>query len=276
MYTLAMLMVLAISDVDVSTDRPEPQQALLAGVAAVESSDWLGAQRAFERVAKASSDDSLKHAASLGVAESLFRQGRYEAAGDHFETLYNGHASTAKPAGSFVTLRWSQSLAHQARWHAAAKVAQQALKNQTDPSQRIPLVYLLGRCYTAQSMHDAAREQYYLVVRTSGVANTMQARVLWMIAYSYAAQGEIETARETFLRVEEKCSADPRLAARALVEAGRCSERRGQWKEAEATYQQAVAKYGESEVSDEADRRLAVVQIRISHQKNGVNKSKRS
>ncbi len=263
---LAMLTVFSFGDVDTSTNRPEPAPVLRAGVAAVERRDWLGAQNAFEQAAGASADHSVRNAAALGVAESLFRQRRYAEAGKQFESLYDSNLSGAGQADSLVALRRAQCLAHQERWRDAAKVAQQALENQTHPTLRIPLAYLLGRCHTARGMHEEARAQYFVVVRSSHAADAMRARALWMIAYSYAAQGEVETAREMFLRIEEDASTDPGMAAGALVEAARCNEQQGQWRAAAAMYRRAVAKYSGAGISNEANRRLAVVQIRISSQ----------
>jgi tetratricopeptide (TPR) repeat protein len=262
MYAHAILTMLAVTSVPVAMGSPSSIDDLHAGVAAASEQDWQTAHDKFRQAAQQSANPPLAATARLAAAEALFQQGRYDEAGKLYGVLYETMHEGTRPANTLVTLRWAHCLAHQKQWNAAAKVAQTGIDREPHSAQRGQLEYILGCSHSASGAYEVAKEQFFQIIRSPQVAEALRHRALWMLAYTYAAEGEMVTARETYLRLEELAQKTPALAARALVEAGRCSERRGRWKVASDTYQQAVDKYAASENSHEARRRLAVVQIR--------------
>ncbi|MCG8585629.1 MAG: tetratricopeptide repeat protein [Pirellulales bacterium] len=200
----------------------------------------------------------------FAAAESLFRQGEYRDAGIRFASLYESARDGTRPADRLIVIRHAQCLAHEQSWQAAADVASSAMHGEWNEQLRAELHYVLGRCRTAEASYNAARERYLEVTRSSHASATLKNRALWMIAYGDAATGDLTAAREMFERIEKQ-SRDANFAARALIEAGRCSERAGDWQAAKATYQQVVAKYPAAISNGETHRRLAVVETRLSH-----------
>jgi tetratricopeptide (TPR) repeat protein len=254
MYALTMLTLLAANSASA------PDENLRAGIAAASRQEWQAAHAAFQRSSQESSGQSL--AAQVAAAESLFQQARYDEAGAQFGVLYEAIGGGDGAADALVGLRWAQCLAHQQQWRESREVATKELNKQLDSQQRARLHYVLGQCHSALGEHTFAREEYLEVVRTPQAAEPLKPRAHWMIAYSFAAEGDLATARETFLRLERRAQSTPSLAAGALIEAGRCSERLGDWNAAQADYKQAVDKYAAAGLADEASRRLAVVETR--------------
>ena len=76
-----------------------------------------------------------------------------------------------------------------------------------------------------------------------------------MIAESYFHQKNYEAALREYLRLEI-LYAFPTWQAAALLQAGKCHEFLGEWKQARDLYARIVKVYPESSVAEEAGRRL--------------------
>jgi TolA-binding protein len=85
----------------------------------------------------------------------------------------------------------------------------------------------------------------------------------WMIGESYFHQKNYDAALREYLRLEI-LYAYPTWQAAALLQAGKCQEHLGQWKQAAELYDRLVKEYSSSSFVDEAERRLKSAQERVS------------
>ena len=82
------------------------------------------------------------------------------------------------------------------------------------------------------------------------------------------AVGGTGEALRAFLRVEILYDF-PKWQASALLEAGKCHERLGEWGEAVASYERLLDRYRDTPFAEEADERLAIAQ---KHTRNSTVK----
>ena len=119
----------------------------------------------------------------------------------------------------------------------------------------------------SQADFAAAREHYARVIRSEHAGKSETAAMAqWMVGESYFHQENYRAALAEYLRVEI-LYAYPRWQAAALLQAGKCQERLGQWKEAAQTYARLVKVYPKSDVVADAASRLEFVQGRIAQHK---------
>jgi TolA-binding protein len=85
----------------------------------------------------------------------------------------------------------------------------------------------------------------------------------WMIGESHLLQEQYADAIREYLRVEV-LYAYPHWQAAALLQAGKCYEQTGQWKNAGDAYSRLLARYSQSEFAAEARERLPAVQGRTA------------
>jgi TolA-binding protein len=113
-----------------------------------------------------------------------------------------------------------------------------------------------------QAEFTAAREAYAKVLRSpSGSKSETAAMAQWMIGETFFHQESYEAAIAAYLRVEI-LYAYPQWQAGALLQAGKCLELLGRWKDAAETYARLVQSYPDTEFTDEAKRRLSVAHQR--------------
>jgi TolA-binding protein len=85
----------------------------------------------------------------------------------------------------------------------------------------------------------------------------------WMIGETYYHQKNYKAALREFLRVEI-LYAYPAWQAAALLEAGKCHEHLGEWKQAVALYGRLLKDFPNSELTDEAERRLNAAREKVA------------
>ena len=109
-----------------------------------------------------------------------------------------------------------------------------------------------------------AREAYTKVLRSpQGGKTETAAMAQWMIGETFFHQENYESAIAAYLRVEI-LYAYPKWQAGALLQAGKCQETLGRWKDAVDTHARLIQTYPDTEFTDEAKRRLSVAQQRSS------------
>ncbi len=109
-----------------------------------------------------------------------------------------------------------------------------------------------------------AREAYGRVLRSpTGGKSETAAMAQWMIGETFFHQESYEAAIAAYLRVEI-LFAYPHWQAGALLQAGKCQEHLGRWKDAAETYARLVQTYPDTEYTDEAKRRLSLAQQKSS------------
>ncbi len=221
---------------------------------------WDAARKTFEQFVKEFPKSSSRLMAELGIAEAVFRQGDYAAAAERFQRLTHQSPWRDKYWPALVRLRLAQSLCHQQRWKEALPVAAQIEKEFPGFDEQYEADYVIGRCLADQVDFDGARKAYRKAIQSAHGAKTeTAAKAQLMIAESFFHQKNFEAALREYLRVEI-LYAFPAEQAAAVLQAGRCHERLGEWKQAAETYARLIKAYPDTMFAKEANQRLRAAQ----------------
>ena len=200
-------------------------------IAAVDKK-WNDVRRAAERLIKDYPDSRLRLVADFWIAEAIYRQGDYDAAGTRFESLMQRRRGHDESWMAMIPLRRAQVLAQKKKWIEAQAIASKIATEYPNFEQQYEVDYVLGRCLAARADFQAAREAYRNVIRSKQGAKTETAAMAqWMIGETYFHQKNYDSALREYLRVEI-LYAYPRWQAGALLQAGKCREQLGEWKAA--------------------------------------------
>jgi TolA-binding protein len=225
---------------------------------------WDAAKRDLDRLARDYRSSPLALPAEFLRADIAFRRGDYDEAGNRFDELSPKLKGRTDPWVPMVALRRAQVLAHEKRWTDARAVAERIAEDYPSFDQQYEADYLIGRAYAAEANLAQAREWYQKVVRSSTGGKTETAAMAqWMIGESHLLQEQYADAIREYLRVEV-LYAYPHWQAAALLQAGKCYEQTGQWKNAGDAYSRLLARYSQSEFAAEARERLPVVHGRTA------------
>ena len=153
-------------------------------------------------------------------------------------------------------MRRAQALAQQKQWAEAQAIAARIETEWPDFSEQYEVDYLLGRALAAQADFEGARKSFQKVIRSpTGGKSETAAMAQWMIGETYFHQENYEAALREYLRVEILYPY-PRWQAAALLQAGKCQESLGRWKDAAELYGRLIKAYSKTEFTEEAQRRL--------------------
>ncbi len=239
-----------------------PHALFLQGRLAIERSQWDEVRGPLERLVRDFTDSPLVVTAQYWMAEASYRQKEFERAGGEFSALDRDWAGRTEKWLAMVPLRHAQSLAQLGRWTEALAVAQGISRRFPEFDQQYEADYVIGRALASQAEFSEAREAYTKVLRSpQGGKTETAAMAQWMIGETYFHQEQYDAAIAAYLRVEI-LYAYPKWQAGALLQAGKCLEIAGRWKEAVDTYVRLIQTYPETEFTDEAKRRLSVAQQR--------------
>jgi TolA-binding protein len=228
----------------------------LKAQAAVKQGQWERVVAPLEQLLSQLPHSPLTPAARYWIAEAHYRQQRYADAEPLLIRLLDETAGQQGEWVAMIPLRLAQIEALRDQWNAALTRCQTLLDDFPNFPQRFEVDYLIGRCLTAQARFSEAREAYGLVVRSDSGGNTeTAAKSQWMIGETYFHQKSYELAIRAYHRVES-LYAYPKWSAAALLQAGKCHELRGDWKQAVRLYAQVLQEYPNSEFATEASQRL--------------------
>lgn len=114
---------------------------------------------------------------------------------------------------------------------------------------------VLGRCYKQQAQFDKAREAFQRVIADPAAFRTeTAAKSQFLIAETYFLQEKWPDAFRAYMKVYSSY-AFPDWQSAALLQAGKCDEQLGQWKEAAETYALLLKEFAESIHVAEARKR---------------------
>jgi TolA-binding protein len=239
-----------------------PHALFLQGRLAVERAQWDEVRAPLERLIHDFPDSALVLPARYWMAEAAYRQKDYPRAAGEFADLDRDGAGHKEKWLAMVPLRNAQSLAQLGQWTESLAAARSIAQRFPDFEEQYEADYLIGRALATQAEFSAARESYNKVLRSpSGGKSETAAMAQWMIGETFFHQENYDAAIAAYLRVEI-LFAFPQWQAGALLQAGKCQEVLGRWKDAAATYARLVQSYPETEFTDEAKRRLSVAQQR--------------
>jgi TolA-binding protein len=225
---------------------------------------WDDAERDLERLMSRHRHSALALPAEFLRADAAFRRGDYDAAGERFAALESRLEGRSERWIPMVALRRAQVLGQQQRWSDARQAAESIEKKYPAFDQQFEADYLIGRAYAAEANLDQARKQYLKVVRSpQGGKTETAAMAQWMIGESLLLQEQHAAAIREYLRVEV-LYAYPHWQAAALLQAGKCYEQLGQWKNAGEAYTRLLKLYAQTQFAAEARERLRDVQAQIA------------
>jgi TolA-binding protein len=231
---------------------------------AVTQRTWDTAKRDLDRLARDYRSSPLALPAEFLRADVAFRRGDYDEAGKRFAELSPKLTGRTDSWVPMVGLRRAQVLAHEKRWTDARAIAERISQDCPNFDQQYEADYLIGRAYAAEANLAEARKWYQKVVRSSTGGKTETAAMAqWMIGETYFLQEQYTDAIREYLRAEV-LYAYPHWQAAALLQAGKCYEQTGQWKNAGDAYSRLLARYSHTEFAVEARQRLPAVQGRTA------------
>jgi len=247
-----------------------PHALYLQAQIAVAAEQWDKVAAPLDRLVAEFPDNKLAPLAKYFLAEAAYRQEDYERASERFAALAQETRDGQEKWLPMVALRRAQILALQKKWPEALELAQQIAAQQPGFEQQYEVDYLIGRCLAAEGSFEDARTAYRKATRSElGAKTETAAMAQWMIGESYFHQKNYEAALREYLRVEI-LYAYPTWQAGALLQAGKCHEFLGEWKQATELYAKLLKTYPDATFAEEASKRLQEAQTRASGGKLGV------
>lgn len=250
--------------------RPDPrirEHALyLHGQVEVAQQHWPEAAESFVKLMEEFPASPMRLSAEYLLAESYYRMDEARLARLQLERLIDRMAETPsaapEPWHPMVYLRLAQVLAQAEEWELAMKTAQDLQKKYPDFALAYEADYLIGRCLAGRADFEGARAAYQRVIRSREGAKTETAAMAqWMTGESYFHQKDYTAALREYLRLEI-LYAYPTWQAAALLQAGKCQEQLGRWREATDLYARLLKLYPDSSFAGEAQQRLPAAQQR--------------
>ncbi len=253
-------------------DKTRARASYLLGRIAIERRQWDAAAAALKRVTELDPTGPDADRAEYWIAESLYQLQKFAEAASRFGRLEasSGVDSSIHP---WVLLRMAQCGLELDDWQAVESASKTGVSQFPDFARRHEWHYMLGRAAARIGMFESAREQFQQVIQSpAGRSSELAAESEWWIGETWFHQQEYKKAIEAYYRVDSLYSFDHWRAA-ALLQAGKCQERLGNWAHAATLYQQLVRRHPDSEFRDDAERRLAVALQQAS--RSGADKPAR-
>jgi len=239
-----------------------PHALYLKAQIAIAGEQWNKTPPPLERLVVKFPDSNLAPLARYFIAEAAYRQADYETAGKRFAELAELMQGSQANWLPMVALRQAQILAVQKKWPEALEQAQQIAAEHPGFEQQYEVDYLIGRCLASQGKFDDARTAYRQVTHSEiGGKTETAAMAQWMIGESYFHQKNYEAAVREYLKVEI-LYAYPTWQAGALLQAGKCHELLGEWKQASELYAKLLKSYPETPFAADASKLLQAAQTR--------------
>lgn len=232
----------------------------LQGQLAAQQEKWNDVAAPMNRLIDAFPQSELCLPARYWVAEAAFRRTDYQEAVRLFAQLADDISEVHTTWSPMVPLRLAQCLAHQEQWAEALETAKPIGEQFPDFRQLYEADYVIGRCLSMQARFTEARAAFTRVVRsTTGGRTETAAMAQWMIGESFFHQKDYHSAVKAYHRVVS-LYAYPQWQAAALLQAGKCHEQSGEWREAVKLYTQLLRDYPETSYAADASQRLRVAQ----------------
>ena len=234
----------------------------LRGQIAASEKQWDLVDKYMTAVVDRFPENELRRRAGYWAAEAVFRQEDHDRAAERFDRLLAETEGPQEAWFAVVPLRRAQIFAQQEHWPETMALARQILRDYPEFNRQYEVDYLIGRCHAGLGELDQARQAYLRVIRSpEGGGTKTAAMAQWMIGESYLHQKDYTRAKREFLRTEI-LYAYPEWRARALLEAGKCCELEGRWPQACELYTELLTRYRQTDARLEAAQRLHVAKLR--------------
>jgi len=253
---------------DLLSDDPSPEirqnSLYLQGQIAAAQEQWDQAGRSFKTLVHDYPESSARLMAEYGIAEAVFRQNDYEKAVELFDRLLRQTKGRDEPWLAVIHLRLAQALCHQKKWDEAYEIASKIEAEYPSFEEQYEVDYVLGRCLSNRAEFELARKTYRKVIRSpQGAKTETAAKAQLMIAESYYHQKNYQAALREYLALEILYGY-PTWQAAALLQAAKCHEMLGEWKQAVDLYDRLLTVYPDTSFVEEATARLRAARQRMA------------
>ncbi|NQT16254.1 MAG: tetratricopeptide repeat protein [Planctomycetes bacterium] len=246
------------------SDQIRENACYLQGQLAAAEGKWDDARRSFETLLGNHPKSPLRLMAEYGIAEASFRQDDYGRAGEQFDLLVRQTKGRSEPWLAVIHLRLAQSLSQEKKWDKAFEIASTIEGRYPNFEEQYEADYVLGRCLSNRAEFELARQTYEKVIRSPGGEKTeTAAKAQLMIAESYYHQKNYKMALREYLALEILYDY-PTWQAAALLQAAKCHEMLGEWKEAVDLYGKLRSTYPNTTFSEEAEDRSKAAKQRLA------------
>ncbi|MCH2182354.1 MAG: tetratricopeptide repeat protein [Mariniblastus sp.] len=230
----------------------------LQGQIAAKQKEWSQVTASMEQLLTIAADPKVTVKARYWLAESLYRQEKYDVAETIFQELCADEQLGDPSLRPWIQLRLAQCLVHLEHWSQVLKIANRCLQEESDFEAIYEFEFLAGRALSALGKLDDARTSFEKVVQSERGKTTETAAIAqWRIGETYFHQQDYKQAIAAYYRVDSLYGYD-RWRAAALIQAGKCQEHLGNWKHAVKLYQQLIKDFPQSEFRVDAETRLQV------------------
>lgn len=248
----------------------------LQGQVAAENNNWQTVTESMRTLIDSTDDIGLYAKANYWLAESLYRQDKFDEAGELFQRLLEKIKDLDESLAPWIYLRTAQCNGQAEDWSAALMFAESAKDQFPDFEVSYEYDFVRGRALAAKGKLDDAITAFQRVVDSDKGRGTETAAIAqWRIGEAYFHQKDYANAIKAYYRVDT-LFAYPQWRAAALMQAGKCQEHLGNWNHAAKLYKQLILDLPDSEFRAAAEERLALA-IRQAHTEveSAANKTRR-
>ncbi len=231
----------------------------LKGQIAAKNKDWLVVGDSMTSLLNETNDPSMSAKANYWLAESLFQRGEFVDAGEIFGRLADDQDPVTQQLSPWIHLRNAQCLAYNEKWMTALSAAELGKEKFPGFDADYEFDFVRGRALAAVGRLEDARAAYESVIASSRGGSTETAAIAqWRIGETFFHQENYKQAIAAYYKVDSLFSYKQWRAA-ALIQAGKCQEHLGNWKQAAKLYQQLIEQFPDSQYRDDAEKRMKVV-----------------
>lgn len=201
-------------------------------------------------------DQKLKSKAKYWLAESHYRQQRYQPAAEILATLKAADRHSETAVQPWIWLRLSQCEGQLNSWSKALATASDGKVRFPNFQADYEYDFVIARGLEDAGQLNEARLAYQQVVDSKKGGSTETAAIAqWRIGETFFHQDNFKAAIDAYYKVDSLYSYS-RWRGAALIQAGKCQEHLGNWKHATKLYRQLLENFPDSEYAAAAKKRL--------------------
>ncbi len=233
----------------------------LKGQLLAKQNDWQSVSGTMQMLLQNANDPGLTAKANYWLAESLYRQKKYQAACPRFRSLKEDERWVEDKLQPWIWLRLAQCLGHAEQWAEAQELAEAGIERYFDFQSRYEFDFVRARGLEDAGRLTDSRVAYQTVIDSKlGGATETAAIAQWRIGETYFHQENYPAAIEAYYRVDSLFSY-PAWRSAALLQAGKCQEHLGNWRHAMKLYTKLIETFPDSDYAVTARERLKRVTL---------------
>ena len=254
-YENATAMIRKILGQDSVPAEVKIQSLYLQSKIAAATERWDNVPELMQELIESSEDETVVATAKYWKAESLYRYGDFDGAGEIFDEMQPAADQLGESLEPWLLLRLAQCHGKSQRWTNAAMIARDCLDRFKGFSNLYEFTFLLGRAAEYDGVFDQSREHYQQVIDSADGKGTETAAIAqWRIGETLFHQKKYKEAITEYSKADSNYEFG-KWSSAALIQAGKCQEHLENWQHAEKLYSELLRRHPESEfVADAKDR----------------------